>query len=100
VAHVLDGPVVQHVADRHRSRHQAEVPVVVVLRFCACALNGFVCVRAIDTIMQWQHPDGGFGGGPGQAAHSLATYAAVCSLAIVGRPGPEGGWDQIHRCAG
>ncbi|KAN0138204.1 terpenoid cyclases/Protein prenyltransferase [Lactarius tabidus] len=53
--------------------------------------------RAIDTIMQWQHPDGGFGGGPGQAAHSLATYAAVCSLAIVGRPGPEGGWDQIHR---
>lgn len=53
--------------------------------------------RAIDTIMHWQHPDGGFGGGPGQAAHSLATYAAVCSLAIVGRPGPEGGWDQINR---
>ncbi|KAI0288862.1 terpenoid cyclases/protein prenyltransferase alpha-alpha toroid [Russula brevipes] len=53
--------------------------------------------RAIDTIMQWQHPDGGFGGGPGQAAHLLATYAAVCSLAIVGRPGPGGGWDQIDR---
>ena len=94
MAHVLDAPVVQHVADRHRSRHQAEVPVV-VLRFCARALKW--CVRAIDTIMQWQHPDGGFGGGPGQAAHSLATYAAVCSLAIVGRPGPEGGWDQIDR---
>ncbi|KAI9458704.1 terpenoid cyclases/protein prenyltransferase alpha-alpha toroid [Russula earlei] len=53
--------------------------------------------RAIDTIMQWQHPDGGFGGGPGQAAHLLPTYAAVCSLAIVGRPGPGGGWDQIDR---
>ncbi|KAI9444497.1 terpenoid cyclases/Protein prenyltransferase [Lactarius indigo] len=53
--------------------------------------------RAIDTIMRWQHPDGGFGGGPGQAAHLLATYASVCSLAIVGRPGPEGGWDQINR---
>jgi len=53
--------------------------------------------RAIDTIMQWQHPDGGFGGGPGQVAHSLATYASVCSLAIVGRPGPGGGWDQINR---
>ncbi|KAI0037908.1 terpenoid cyclases/Protein prenyltransferase [Auriscalpium vulgare] len=53
--------------------------------------------RAIDTILSWQHPDGGFGGGPGQAAHLLATYASVCSLAIVGRPGPKGGWDQIDR---
>ncbi|KAG1880848.1 terpenoid cyclases/protein prenyltransferase alpha-alpha toroid [Suillus subluteus] len=53
--------------------------------------------KAIDTIMAWQHPDGGFGGGPGQAAHLLPTYAAVCALAIVGRPGPGGGWDQIDR---
>ncbi|KAH9990916.1 terpenoid cyclases/protein prenyltransferase alpha-alpha toroid [Russula vinacea] len=53
--------------------------------------------RAINTIMKWQHPDGGFGGGSGQAAHLLPTYAAVCSLAIVGRPGPGGGWDQIDR---
>ncbi|KAI0260116.1 terpenoid cyclases/protein prenyltransferase alpha-alpha toroid [Gloeopeniophorella convolvens] len=53
--------------------------------------------KAIDTVMEWQHPDGGFGGGPGQAAHLLATYASVCSLAIVGRPGPGGGWDQIDR---
>jgi hypothetical protein len=56
----------------------------------------FFC-RAIDTIMAWQHPDGGFGGGPGQAAHVVPTYAAVCALAIVGRPGPGGGWDQIDR---
>ncbi|KAN0078041.1 Terpenoid cyclases/protein prenyltransferase alpha-alpha toroid [Tylopilus felleus] len=53
--------------------------------------------RAIDKILAWQHPDGGFGGGPGQAAHLLPTYASVCSLAIVGRPGPGGGWDQINR---
>jgi protein farnesyltransferase subunit beta len=47
--------------------------------------------------MTWQHPDGGFGGGPGQAAHLLPTYAAVCTLANAGRPGPKGGWDQIDR---
>ncbi|KDR71537.1 hypothetical protein GALMADRAFT_74965 [Galerina marginata CBS 339.88] len=53
--------------------------------------------RIIDKVMTWQHPDGGFGGGPGQAAHLLPTYASVCTLAIVGRPGPRGGWDQIDR---
>lgn len=47
--------------------------------------------------MAWQHPDGGFGGGPGQAPHLLPTYAAVCALAVAGRPGPGGGWDQIDR---
>jgi len=29
------------------------------------------------------HPNGGFGGGPGQQAHSAPTYAAVLSLAIL-----------------
>ncbi|TFK60670.1 terpenoid cyclases/Protein prenyltransferase [Pluteus cervinus] len=53
--------------------------------------------RAIDTVMSWQHPDGGFGGGPGQRPHLLPTYASVCALAVVGRPGPGGGWDQIDR---
>ncbi|KAJ6602477.1 terpenoid cyclases/Protein prenyltransferase [Mycena vulgaris] len=53
--------------------------------------------KAVDTIMAWQHPDGGFGGGPKQAAHLLPTYAAVCALAIAGRPGEGGGWDQIDR---
>ncbi|TFK35695.1 terpenoid cyclases/protein prenyltransferase alpha-alpha toroid [Crucibulum laeve] len=47
--------------------------------------------------MTWQHPEGGFGGGPGQAPHLLPTYASVCSLAIAGRPGLGGGWDQIDR---
>lgn len=27
----------------------------------------------------------------------MATYAAVCSLAIVGSSGPDGGWDKIDR---
>ena len=53
--------------------------------------------RVIDKIMACQHPDGGFGGGPGQAAQLLPSYASVCTLAIVGRPGPGGGWDQIDR---
>ncbi|TEB26162.1 farnesyltransferase subunit beta [Coprinellus micaceus] len=53
--------------------------------------------KAIDKIMAWQHPAGGFAGGPGQAAHLLTTYASVCALAIVGRAGPGGGWDDIDR---
>ncbi|KAF8170751.1 terpenoid cyclases protein prenyltransferase [Mycena galopus ATCC 62051] len=53
--------------------------------------------KAVDTIMAWQHPEGGFGGGPHQAAHLLPTYAAVCALAIAGKPGEGGGWDQIDR---
>ncbi|KAJ3566557.1 hypothetical protein NP233_g6928 [Leucocoprinus birnbaumii] len=53
--------------------------------------------RAIDKILAWQHPKGGFSGGPGQAPHLLPTYAAVCAMAIVGRPGPGGGWDDIDR---
>jgi protein farnesyltransferase subunit beta len=53
--------------------------------------------RAIATIMAKQHPNGGFGGGPGQIAHILPTYASVCSLAIVGHKGEGGGWDQIDR---
>ncbi|KAG8960194.1 CAAX farnesyltransferase (FTase) subunit beta [Tulasnella sp. 419] len=54
-------------------------------------------MKAISTILAKQHPDGGFGGGPGQLPHILPTYASVCSLAIVGHPGEGGGWDQIDR---
>ncbi|KIJ52756.1 hypothetical protein M422DRAFT_25815, partial [Sphaerobolus stellatus SS14] len=53
--------------------------------------------RAINTILASQHPEGGFGGGPQQAPHLLPTYASVCALAIVGRSGPGGGWDEIDR---
>ncbi|KAI0628312.1 terpenoid cyclases/Protein prenyltransferase [Trametes polyzona] len=53
--------------------------------------------RSIETLLALQHPDGGFAGGPGQAAHLLPTYAAVCAFAIVGRPGEGGGWESIDR---
>ncbi|KAI0738353.1 terpenoid cyclases/Protein prenyltransferase [Daedaleopsis nitida] len=53
--------------------------------------------RTVETLLALQHPDGGFAGGPGQAAHLLPTYAAVCAFAIVGRPGEGGGWDAIDR---
>lgn len=53
--------------------------------------------RARETLLALQHPDGGFAGGPGQFSHLLPTYAAVCSLAIVGQPGQSGAWDAIDR---
>ncbi|KAF8128791.1 terpenoid cyclases/protein prenyltransferase alpha-alpha toroid [Mycena galopus ATCC 62051] len=42
--------------------------------------------KAVDTIMAWQHPEGGFGGGPHQAAHLLPTYAP---------PVEGGGWTRL-----
>ncbi|KAH9850861.1 terpenoid cyclases/Protein prenyltransferase [Lenzites betulinus] len=53
--------------------------------------------RSIETLLALQHPEGGFSGGPGQAAHLLPTYAAVCAFAVVGRPGEGGGWESINR---
>ena len=55
--------------------------------------------RAVNQMLACQHPNGGFSGGPGQSPHLLPTYAAVCTMAIAGRPGPGGGWDQINRWA-
>ncbi|SPO29207.1 related to RAM1 - protein farnesyltransferase, beta subunit [Ustilago trichophora] len=70
--------------------------------------------RAIATLLSFQNKaTGGFGGGPDQIAHLMATYAAVSALAIIGGPGPvptaediangksvevgRGGWDDIDR---
>ncbi|KAI0728285.1 terpenoid cyclases/Protein prenyltransferase [Fomitopsis betulina] len=53
--------------------------------------------KAREKVLAMQHRDGGFGGGPGQAPHLLATYAAVSALAIVGEPGPGRGWEDIDR---
>ncbi|KAG8832949.1 CAAX farnesyltransferase (FTase) subunit beta [Serendipita sp. 399] len=54
--------------------------------------------RAIDTVMTYQNKvEGGFGGGPLQKPGLLPTYAAISTLACVGRPGPGGGWDEIDR---
>ncbi|EFP89630.2 uncharacterized protein PGTG_15593 [Puccinia graminis f. sp. tritici CRL 75-36-700-3] len=40
-------------------------------------------LKAIETIMSCQHPQGGFGGGPGQLAHLASTYASIAALAIL-----------------
>ncbi|KZT05705.1 terpenoid cyclases/Protein prenyltransferase [Laetiporus sulphureus 93-53] len=61
------------------------------------ALDDKTKKRARETLLALQHPDGGFSGGPGQAAHLLPTYAAVCALANVGQPGTGGAWDDIDR---
>ncbi|KAK0525915.1 CAAX farnesyltransferase (FTase) subunit beta [Tilletia horrida] len=69
--------------------------------------------QAITTLLSFQNPHGGFGGGPNQIAHLMSTYPALCALAIVGGPGPaptaadvkagrsvdvgRGGWDAIDR---
>lgn len=37
-----------------------------------------------DFLKRCQHPDGGFGGGPGQEPHLASTYAAVNALCILG----------------
>ncbi|DAZ97616.1 TPA: hypothetical protein N0F65_002235 [Lagenidium giganteum] len=42
--------------------------------------------RAIDTLKKFWHPDGGFGGGPGQLGHTATTYATCLSLAMIGTP--------------
>ncbi|KAJ3747584.1 terpenoid cyclases/protein prenyltransferase alpha-alpha toroid [Lentinula detonsa] len=61
--------------------------------------------KAAEGILAMQNTtEGGFGGGPGQAAHLLPTYAAVCSLAIVGAPDPSipelvSPWTRIDRRA-
>lgn len=43
-------------------------------------------VSVISFLKLCQHPDGGFGGGPGQDAHLAPTYAAVNALCILRTP--------------
>lgn len=40
--------------------------------------------RITNTFVACQNPDGGFGGGHGQASHAAASYAAILALATVG----------------
>lgn len=85
----------------------------------SCLLMGFelgepLRSRAITTLLHFQNQyTGGFGGGHGQNAHLMGTYASVMALAILGGPGPcpddddvamgisvdigKGGWDAIDR---
>ncbi|CAO1630813.1 unnamed protein product [Jaminaea pallidilutea] len=59
-------------------------------------LNDQIRKRAVTTLLSCQNKDiGGFGGGPGQIPHLMATYAAINALCIAGR-GPQD-WDSIDR---
>ena len=53
--------------------------------------------RAVSTILHFQSPSGGFAGGPAnsQISHLLPTYGSTCTLAMVGRPDPGGGWEEL-----
>jgi protein farnesyltransferase subunit beta len=42
-----------------------------------------LAVSIVHFLRKCAHPEGGFGGGPGQQAHTAPTYAAVLSLAIL-----------------
>lgn len=42
------------------------------------------CIRIIATAVRAQHPDGGFGGGPGQFSHSATSYAMILALVHAG----------------
>ncbi|KAH8920832.1 terpenoid cyclases/Protein prenyltransferase [Atractiella rhizophila] len=50
--------------------------------------------RAAKTILSFQNPDGGFGGGIGQMPHLAPTYASIMALAITG---DEQSWEKIDR---
>ena len=52
--------------------------------------------RCVDTLKRCQHPDGGFGGGPAQNAHTAPTYASVLALFTCGN---EAAYDSIDRPA-
>ncbi|ODN74446.1 hypothetical protein L202_06839 [Cryptococcus amylolentus CBS 6039] len=53
--------------------------------------------RVVSTLLHFLSPLGGFAGGPAnsQLPHLLPTYASVCSLAITGNAGPNGGWENL-----
>ncbi|MBW0567587.1 hypothetical protein O181_107302 [Austropuccinia psidii MF-1] len=57
-------------------------------------------IQAIKTILSFQHPNGGFGGGPGQMAHLAATYAAILAITILLKNANQSlldqTWNQIN----
>ncbi|KAG0152386.1 hypothetical protein CROQUDRAFT_649788 [Cronartium quercuum f. sp. fusiforme G11] len=59
------------------------------------------CQRAIDTILSFQDPNGGFGGGPGQSPHLATTFAAISALAsLLGQVEPSAvqkTWSKVNR---
>lgn len=59
----------------------------VVLGHAVCQVTAF--------LSSCQHPQGGYGGGPGQLAHLAPTYAAVSALLTLGGQEALG---SIDRC--
>ncbi|CEL97727.1 unnamed protein product [Vitrella brassicaformis CCMP3155] len=47
--------------------------------------------NVVSFLARCQHPDGGFGGGPGQLAHLAPTYACVAALMVIGG-------EEAYRC--
>ncbi|XP_019865145.2 protein farnesyltransferase subunit beta [Aethina tumida] len=47
-------------------------------------VNKELKTKIISFLRKCQHPDGGFGGGPGQLSHLAPTYAAVNALVLLG----------------
>lgn len=46
--------------------------------------------RALDTLLSFQHPQGGFAGTPGQLPHLAPTYSAISTIAsLLGEADPE-----------
>jgi protein farnesyltransferase subunit beta len=41
-------------------------------------------LQVVALLNSCQHPEGGYGGGPGQMAHLAPTYAAVSALLTLG----------------
>lgn len=55
----------------------------------------------IDTILSFQDPNGGFGGGPGQSAHLASTFACTLALsALLAKAEPalvQQTWSKVNR---
>ncbi|KAG6462257.1 protein farnesyltransferase subunit beta [Manduca sexta] len=50
--------------------------------------------HTVEFLSQCQHPEGGYGGGPGQYSHLGTTYAAINALSIIGT---DEAYDSIDR---
>lgn len=78
------------VKERHSLRgHGQTASLVLRGRGLECLSLSNVCTHTKHTqvvafLNSCQHPDGGYGGGPGQMAHLAPTYAAVSALLTLG----------------
>lgn len=69
--------------------------VVLFLHAICCCTHLCHVLQVVAFLSSCQHPEGGYGGGPGQLAHLAPTYAAVSALLTLG--GQEA-LTSINRC--